>query len=90
MSFFFFARTKKNDATAFFSHHRSKKRLFCLVYCRHSLKSEVKRMTVTARSKHSNPREDVCIVKQNNPNNPSHTEAQETKSKILPPPSLLR
>lgn len=67
-----------------------RKRLVCLEYCRHSPKSEVKKMTVTARSKHSNPGEDVCIVKQNNPNNPSHTEARETKSKILPPPSLLR
>lgn len=50
-------------------------------------------MAPTARSKHSNPREDARIVKQNNPNNPSRADARETKGekKILPPPpSLLR
>lgn len=73
-----------------FSTHRQCTRDFSVWSTAGSLKSEVKRMTVTARSKHSNPREDVCIVKQNNPNNPSHTEAQETKRKILPPLSLLR
>lgn len=36
-------------------------------------------MTVTARGKHSNPGEDVRIVKQNNPNHPSHTEALGNK-----------
>lgn len=49
-------------------------------------------MAPTAGSKHSNPREDARIVKQNNPNNPSRADARETKGKkkILPPPSLLR
>lgn len=75
----------------FFSHQQSKKkRLFYLEYYRRSLKSEGKRMAMIARSKHSNPREDICIVKQNNPNNPSHTAAQETKREILHPLSLLR
>lgn len=36
-------------------------------------------MTVTARGKHSNPGEDVRIVKQNNPNHPRHTEALGNK-----------
>lgn len=43
----------------FFAHHQCKK---CLEFCRQSLKSEVKRMTVTARGKHSNPREDMCVL----------------------------
>lgn len=37
------------------------KRDFFLEQCRQSLKSEVKRMTVTVRGKHSNPREDICV-----------------------------
>ena len=38
-------------------------------------------MATTAGNKHSNPREDVRIVKQNNPNNPSPTDTRETKKK---------
>lgn len=37
------------------------KETFFLEQCRQSLKSEVKRMTVTVRGKHSNPREDICV-----------------------------
>lgn len=44
-------------------------------------------MAPTARSKHSNPREDARIVKQNNPNNPSRADARETKGEKKNPAS---
>lgn len=70
--------------------NRKTERVFCLEYCKHSLKSGGERMAPTAGSKHSNPREDARIVKQNNPNNPSRADARETKGEKKKSCLLLR
>lgn len=57
------------------------KKGFSLWILQASLTSKVKRMTMTARGKHLNPRADLGNVKQNNPNNPSDTEVLENKDK---------